>query len=377
MDAAVISIFERAAPPTGFAVLATGGYGRCELAPRSDLDLLLLRRDDADPAPLEGFLRALWDAGVEPGSAVRTGDQAIAALSTDLHAATATLEGRFLAGERALFLELRERIHGSFLPANAARFLKAKLDETDERHAKRGGTIFLLAPDLKEGRGTLRDLELARLMAALAPALGQEEARLDEDLFQARESPFVLAGLPRADEALARWLGLGKERVRALARAQALLAATRAAVHELEPVRTERLAKAVQDAIASRFGYRERHGRLGVENFLRDVYLAARAIDRTLRLARDRLERDVASFPVDPGTRRVRGARAQRLAPGIVATGDERSRRRTASSARPSSSSSPSARSARSRSRRARRSATPSRPRSGTRRPSSASAPSP
>src|SRR5213079_2597410 len=147
------------------------------------------------------------------------------------------------------------------------------------------GTIFLLDPDLKEGRGTLRDLELVRLLAALAPWLGHEDARVPPT------DGYVLAGLPRADEALDRWLALGADRVRTLERAEALLAATRAAVHELEPVRSERLGKHIQEEIAKRFGYRERAGRLGVENFLRDVFLAAKAIDRTLRLARDRIER--------------------------------------------------------------------------------------
>src|SRR5262249_59748288 len=90
----------------------------------------------------------------------------------DVHAATATLEGRLVAGDRAPFESLREGIAGKFRRDDVARFARAKIDETRERHQKRGGTIFLLAPDLKEGRGTLRDLELVRLLAPLAPWLG-------------------------------------------------------------------------------------------------------------------------------------------------------------------------------------------------------------
>jgi len=308
-DALVRALYAKHIPPgPGFALLATGGYGRSELAPRSDVDLLVLRRDAADAAPVEAFLRALWDAGLEPGSAVRTLDQAEKALASDLHAATAMLQGRFLDGERAQFDELVVRVE-QFLQKNAGRFVRAKLDEATERLARRGGTIFLLDPDLKEGRGTLRDLELARLVAALAPTLGQESARVPPT------DGFVLRSLPRADEALDRWLGLGADRLRSLERAEALIAATREAVHELEPVRSERLGKHLQEAIAKRFGYRARAGRLGVENFLRDVFLAAKAIDRTLRLARDRIERSLE------GARR--SVRSQRLAPGITAIGSE------------------------------------------------------
>jgi [protein-PII] uridylyltransferase len=306
VDGLVRGLLAKHVPAMGFALVATGGYGRSELAPASDVDLLVLRRSDADPLPIEVFVRALWDAGVEVAPAVRTLEQAASSLETDLHAATATLQGRFLEGERALFSELVKHVEGRFLQGGAARLVRAKLDEATERHARRGSTIFLLDPDLKEGRGTLRDLELARLLAALAPWLGQEDAKVEPT------DGFVLRALPRADEALDRWLGLGKERLRALRRAEALLAATRAAVHELEPVPTERLGKAVQEPIAARFGYRERAGRLGVENFLRDVFLAAKAVDRTLRQARDRVERA-----------RARSVRTQRLAPGIVASGSE------------------------------------------------------
>ncbi len=323
VDASLQELFAKQGPGegpstelgTGFAVVAAGGYGRRELAPRSDVDLLIIRRDDRDPAPLETFVRALWDAGHEVGSAVRTLDQTESALGNDLHAATATLQGRFLAGDRALFDELVRRVETGFLPQQAARFVKAKLDEAKERLAKHGGTIFLLAPDLKEGRGMLRDLELARLLAALAPALGMEEARVPP------EDGYVLRSLPRADDALDRWLGLGDRgpgggapassgRGR-LERAEALVAATRAALHELDPGSGERLGKPVQEAIAERFGYRAHTGRLGVENFLRDVFQAAKAIDRTLRIARDKVERALEG----------RSVRTQRLVPGIVASG--------------------------------------------------------
>jgi [protein-PII] uridylyltransferase len=320
IDAVVRETFATRVPSSGFAVLAVGGYGRRELAPRSDVDLLLVRRAEADPVALEPFIRALWDANLEVGSAVRTLAQVEGALGNDLHAATATLQGRLVAGERASFEEVRRLVLERFLPSNAARFARAKIDETAERHQKRGGTIFLLAPDLKEGRGMLRDLELARLLAVLAPSVGAE-ARLSSD---ASESDLVFPDLARADEALALWLdgapargGELPERARALARADGLLAAARACVHELEPESKDRLGRSVQERAAERFGYKDRGGRLGAENLLRDVFLAAKTIDRTLRLARDRIQRFL-----EPSSGRP-SARSQRIAPGIVAAGGE------------------------------------------------------
>ena len=164
--------------PTPVAILATGGFGRCELAPYSDLDLLVLCADrpGRDVSVLaEAILYPLWDAKVDAGHAVRSFDQALALPASDLAAATALLDARFLIGDQGLanrFLaEFRSRV-----AATAAEDFVARLRaEQRARHSRFGDTIFLLEPDLKNGPGGMRDLCVGR-WAAMA-RFGTSEPR--------------------------------------------------------------------------------------------------------------------------------------------------------------------------------------------------------
>jgi [protein-PII] uridylyltransferase len=150
------------------AILATGGFGRCELAPFSDLDLLFLCEGPpgAEVRTLaEALLYPLWDAKVDAGHAVRSYDQALSLPASDLAAATALLDARFLCGDQALatrFLaEFRRRV-----AATAAEDFVARLRaEQKSRHSRFGDTIFLLEPDLKNGPGGMRDLCVGRWAA--------------------------------------------------------------------------------------------------------------------------------------------------------------------------------------------------------------------
>jgi [protein-PII] uridylyltransferase len=154
--------------PTPVAILATGGFGRCELAPYSDLDLLVLcpERPGRDVSALaEAILYPLWDAKVDAGHAVRSFDQALALPASDLAAATALLDARFMIGDR----ELADRFLGEFrtrVAATAAEDFVARLRaEQRARHSRFGDTIFLLEPDLKNGPGGMRDLCVGRWAA--------------------------------------------------------------------------------------------------------------------------------------------------------------------------------------------------------------------
>jgi [protein-PII] uridylyltransferase len=165
------------------AILATGGFGRRELAPFSDLDLLCLCAEDPGSEILElarALLPPLWDAKVDAGHAVRAYDQALALPATDLAAATALLDARFLIGDQALadkFLaEYRARV-----AATAAEDFVARLrEEQKKRHSRFGATIFLLEPDLKSGPGGMRDLCMGR-WAAMA-RFGTSDPRRLQDL---------------------------------------------------------------------------------------------------------------------------------------------------------------------------------------------------
>src|SRR3954462_14218520 len=153
---------------TPVAIFATGGFGRDELAPFSDLDLLVLcaKTPGGEVQKLaEAILYPLWDAKVDAGHAVRAYDQALALPANDLAAATALLDARFMLGD--------EKLAGKFLDAFRARVAKTAAEdfvarlraEQRERHSRFGDTIFLLEPDLKNGPGGMRDLCVGRWAA--------------------------------------------------------------------------------------------------------------------------------------------------------------------------------------------------------------------
>lgn len=281
---------------SGWALVAIGGYGRGTLLPASDLDLLLLQGERADPAQAEVFLRQLWDLGVEVGHAVRTLSAVEATLRTDLASATGTCEGRLITGDEALFAELQAILERFRRSPERERFRSAKLAETEERYLRSGGAVCLLAPDLKRGRGQARDLELARLLAALeeeSPPVGDRRRVL-----------------PGWGGALERWLGMSAAEWGRLARAEEVLLAARGALHVLAPTAGERLDPHHQLDLAQHLGYGERNGRLPVEVAMEEIYRAAKFVDHLLNRVRLRLT------PEPPAPLR------QPLGPGVSSSGD-------------------------------------------------------
>ncbi len=145
--------------------MAVGGYGRRELCPGSDLDVLLLHRGKRDRGELGGLAERLWypvwDRGLKLGHAVRTVKEAVALAASDLNTATAQLDTRLVAGDPDLAAELAKRALDQW-QARGSRWLSALRESVAERHAKAGEVAFLLEPDLKEGRGGLRDVHALR-----------------------------------------------------------------------------------------------------------------------------------------------------------------------------------------------------------------------
>jgi [protein-PII] uridylyltransferase len=176
---------------SGLAVLATGGFGRRELAPHSDLDLVFLCAEPPDAAVEEvarAILHPLWDAKIDAGHAVRSLGEAVELPASDLTAATALLDARYLAGDRALadrFLALYgARVAGASPDGFVAR-LRA---EQSARHSRFGDTIFLLEPDLKNGPGGIRDLCVGRWAALARFGTGQARALQDLGEMSARQA---------------------------------------------------------------------------------------------------------------------------------------------------------------------------------------------
>ena len=165
VDAWLAELFS-AAPSDGLALVAVGGYGRRELCPGSDLDLILLhrggRRDRGDlTRRAEQIWYPIWDRGMKLGHAVRTVKEAVSLAGDDLNTATSQLDTRLLAGDPELAEELALRA-GEQWRATASRWLTALRESVAERHEKAGEVAFLLEPDLKEGRGGLRDVHALR-----------------------------------------------------------------------------------------------------------------------------------------------------------------------------------------------------------------------
>ncbi len=244
--------------PEDAALFAVGGYGRGLLFPHSDVDLLVLVTPKAGrrwaPA-LERFFACLWDIGLKPGSAVRDADQCRALASEDVSVFTSLIDGRWLAGDAAMRAPFASIVEDPGLwPPQA--YLEAKLAEQAERHARHDDTAHNLEPNLKDGPGGLRTLDLMRWLGRRIAGVGDFDAMAAEGLLDPAERE-------------------------AIDGAEATLQRYRFALH-LEAGRAEeRLLFDYQRALASRLGFEDEHAKnLGVEQFMQGYYRAATVIER-------------------------------------------------------------------------------------------------
>ncbi|MGE0082633.1 MAG: [protein-PII] uridylyltransferase [Thiohalomonadaceae bacterium] len=233
----------------GLALVAVGGYGRGELHPYSDIDVLLLVEEDALPdlrEPLERFVLFLWDLGLEIGHSVRTVEECVQQAAQDLTVATNLMESRLLAGAERLYHAMRaatgpERLWSS------REFFEAKWQEQIERHRKFHDTAYNLEPNVKEGPGGLRDIQMIGWVTKR-----HFGARTLEDL--------IAHGFLTRDE---------YERLIA---GQNFLWKVRFGLHILAGRREDRLVFDHQRSLARMFGYQDDGIRLQVEHFMKDYY---------------------------------------------------------------------------------------------------------
>ena len=270
LDFANRRLYGSANPTTGeqFALVAVGGYGRAELAPASDIDLLFLHGYKRTPhieQMAEFLLYKLWDLGLKVGQATRNVAESIKLAQDDLAVRTSLLESRFLWGSEGLFNELSAAFERSVIAGNAAAFLEAKLAERDERHQRVGDLRFLLEPNVKEGKGGLRDLHTL--------------VWIGKFLFRIKEvSELVRYGV-LTRQALATFLA-----------SRRFLWTVRCHLHWLTERPEERLTFDIQPEIARRMGYRDRPGSLGVERFMKRYYLVAKDVGALTRIVCAALE---------------------------------------------------------------------------------------
>ena len=158
MDRVLSGVFRDAGDPQDLLLLATGGYGRRELAPYSDIDIMFYaaRRDAAEA--VEKILYRLWDEGIDISHAFRTPKECLDEAFKDVRTRTTMLESRYLAGSRELFAQFRKDVYPSIAFRKQRQFVTEKLKELGKRHVTSGESIFLLEPHIKEGDGGLRDI---------------------------------------------------------------------------------------------------------------------------------------------------------------------------------------------------------------------------
>ena len=258
LDFAVDKLFRVANPTEGerMALLAVGGYGRGELAPHSDVDLLFLHPYKITPHTeklVEFLLYKLWDLGLKVGQATRSIDDCIRLSKDDCAVATSLLEARFLWGDRALMTELGEKFDREVRGNRNVGFVEAKLKERDARHRRTGDSRYMLEPNVKEGKGGLRDLHTLFW-------LGRFLYRIDSvDDFVRHE---VLTS-----RALDKFM-----------RARRFLWTVRCHIHYLTGREEERLTYNLQPDIATRMGYKDRKSASAVERFMKHYYLYAKEV---------------------------------------------------------------------------------------------------
>lgn len=151
-----------------FAIVAQGGYGRGELNPQSDIDLLFLHTWKVTPfvqSLTEKLLHTLWDSGLQVGHAMRSIADCMRLAESDMRIRTALLDARFLCGDFTLYGELEKNVEGKLLKKGIARFVREKLEESRVRHETYGGSVYMLEPEVKEAEGGLRDIQTAGWVA--------------------------------------------------------------------------------------------------------------------------------------------------------------------------------------------------------------------
>ncbi|MGB3880029.1 MAG: [protein-PII] uridylyltransferase [Diaphorobacter nitroreducens] len=271
-DGLLCRLWDRAQLPEGMALVAVGGYGRAQLFPYSDVDVLLLLPDGMSVAaghagaapctPIETFIGSCWDAGLEVGSSVRSVAECLSEAAADVTVQTSLLEARLLCGNAALFDTFRQRYDAQMDPRA---FLVAKTLEMRQRHTKYENTPYALEPNCKESPGGLRDLQLIQWVARAA-GLGRNWREL------------AASGLATPFE------------VQQIERNEALLFLIRARLHALAGRREDRLVFDLQTAVAETFGYRstapdgQRLAMRASETLMRRYYWAAKAVSQLCQI---------------------------------------------------------------------------------------------
>ncbi|MRX49584.1 [protein-PII] uridylyltransferase [Paracoccus sp. S-4012] len=244
------------------AVLGVGGYGRAEMAPHSDVDLLFLtpwKTTGWAESVIESMLYMLWDLKLKIGQATRSVDDSLRLAEGNMTIRTSLLEHRHVCGHAAVTEALRVRLWPELFEGTIPEFIEAKLAEREERHARQGRARFLLEPNVKEGKGGLRDLHA---LYWIGKYIHQVE----------RAQNLVDYGMLSRDEHLAFW------------QAEDFLWAVRCHMHLVTGRLVDQLTFDLQPEVARRMGYHDGGGRRAVEHFMQDYFLHATRVGDLTRV---------------------------------------------------------------------------------------------
>ncbi len=271
-DFTTIHIYRSSNPTRAerLSIVAVGGYGRGDLAPGSDIDLLFLLPYKQTPwgeSVVEYMLYMLWDLGLKVGHATRTVRQCVDLSKSDMTIRTSLLEMRFLWGDRPLFDKLKAAYWRDVVPGTDREFVEAKMQERARRHKRAGQSRYLVEPNIKESKGGLRDLHNLFWIAKYV----YRTERIDD---------LIKAGLFTRGE------------VNSFRKAYSFLWSVRCHLHFVTNRPEERLTFDVQEEIAHRLKYTDRPGQSSVERFMKHYFLVAKEIGDLTRIFCAALEAD-------------------------------------------------------------------------------------
>ena len=259
------------------AIVATGGYGRGLQAPGSDIDLLFVlpyKQTAWGESVAEAILYCLWDLGLKVGHATRSIDECIRQSKADMTIRTAILEARFLLGDEALFDEMVKRFDEEVVRGTAAEFVAAKLGEREERHRRSGQSRYLVEPNVKDGKGGLRDLHTLFWIAKYVYRVHETSELIERGVFDRSE-------------------------YKIFRHCEDFLWSVRCHMHFLAGHAEERLSFDIQREIAVRLGYTEHPGQQDVERFMKHYFLVAKDVgDLTAILCAELEDSHAKSVPV-------------------------------------------------------------------------------
>ena len=237
-------------------IMAVGGYGRGEMAPHSDVDIAFLtpmKQTAWCEQVIEAMLYFLWDLGLKVGQSSRSLNEIVRMAKSDLTIRTALLEGRYVWGDQELYDEGHRRFLDEVVKGTEDRFVTEKLAERNERHKRLGDSRYLVEPNVKEGKGGLRDLHTLYWIGKY--------------IHKVRDSSeLVEAGLLTAPE------------YRAFRKAENFFWAVRCHLHDITRRAEDRLTFDVQREVAARMNYKDRPGKSGVERFMQYFFLQAKVV---------------------------------------------------------------------------------------------------